>query len=132
MSVRREAQLRAAALGVTGLSSGIALIGGAYGLLNLDTAASLGTTAFEPTYTTSIIETVVGLLIAWRHPSHLVAWTFLGIGLSGDMLGAFRSYGFYGRVTDPGSLPGAGILSWIASWGFVIPAGGFFFAKTVR
>ena len=128
MSSRREALLRAAALAVTGLSGGLALIGAVYGLLNLETAAALGTTAFEPSYTTSLIMTVVGLLIAWRHPGHLLAWTFLAIGLSGEMLGAVRNYGFYGTVTDPGSLPGADILSWIALWGFVIPASGTFFA----
>lgn len=124
MSSRREALLRAAALAVTGLSSGLALIAGVYGLLNLETAAALGTTAFEQSYTTSLVMTVVGLLIARRLPGHLLTWTFLAIGLSGQMLGAFRNYGFYGTVTDPGSLPGAGILSWIALWGFVIPANG--------
>jgi uncharacterized membrane protein len=128
MSQRREARLRAAALAAACLSGGLALIAAAFGLLNLEMAVSLGTTAFHPTYTPTFIVTLVGLLIAWRHPAHLVAWTFLATGLSAEMLSVFWSYGFYGTVTDPGSLPGAGILSWVASWGFVIPASGFAFA----
>ena len=131
MSERRPARLRAAALAVACLSGRLALIAGAFGLLNLEMAASLGTTSFHPTYTTNFIVTLVGLLIAWRHPAHLVAWTFLATGLSAEMLSVFWSYGFYGTVTDPGSLPVAGILSWVASWGFVIPASGFFFALLV-
>jgi hypothetical protein len=131
MSERREARLRAAALAVACLSGGLALIALAFVLLNLDAAASLGTAAFNPTYTTNLIVTLVGLLIAWRHPVHLVAWTFLAIGLSAEILNVFWSYGFYGTVTDPGSLPGADILSWVTSWGFVIPASGFLFALLV-
>jgi hypothetical protein len=128
MSERREARLRAAALAVACLSGGLALIALAFGLLNLFVAASLGTIAFHPTYTPSFIVTLVGLLIAWRHPAHLVAWIFLATGLSAEMLSVFWSYGFYGTLTDPGSLPGAVIVSWVPSWGFVIPASGFPFA----
>ena len=131
MSERREARLRTAALAVAGLSVGLALIAVAFGLLNLDVAASLGTTAFHPIYTTNFIVTLVGLLIAWRHPAHLVAWTFLATGLSAEMLNVSWSYAFYGTVTDPGSLPGSGILSWITSWGWVIPASSFPFALLV-
>ena len=131
MSERPRARLRAAALTATCLSGALALIAGAFGLLNLDAAASLGTSAFHQTYTTTLVVTLVGLLIAWRHPAHLVAWIFLATGVSAETLNVFWSYGFYGTVTDPGSLPGAGILSWIALWGFVIPASGFFFALLV-
>ena len=100
MSQRREARLRAAALAAACLSGGLALIAAAFGLLNLEMAGSLGTTAFHPTYTPTLIVTLVGLLIAWRHPAHLVAWTFLATGLSAEMLSVFWSYGFYGTVTD--------------------------------
>ena len=131
MSVRPDARLRAAALTAACLSGAFALIAGAFGLLNLDMAASLGTSAFHQTYTTTFIVTFVGVLIAWRHPAHLVAWIFLATGLSAEMLNVFWSYGFYGTVTDPGGLPAADILSWVASWGFVIPASGFFFAPLV-
>ena len=128
MSKRREARLRAAALAVAVLSGAFELIAVGFGLLNLDVAASLGTTAFHANYTTTFIVTLVGLLIVWRHPAHLVAWVFLATGLSAEILSAFWSYGFYGTVTAPGRLPGAGVLSWVASWGFVFPASGFFFA----
>jgi hypothetical protein len=131
MSERPDARLRAAALTVACLSGGLALIAFAFGLLNLDMAASLGTAAVHPTYTMTFIVTLVGLLIAWRHPAHLVAWTFLATGMSAEILSVFWSYGFYGTVTDPGSLPGASILSWVATWGFVIPASGLFFAPLV-
>jgi hypothetical protein len=131
MSERSDARLRAAALTTACLSGALALVAGAFGLLNLDAAASLGTSAFNPTYTTTIIVTLVGVLIARRHPAHLVAWIFLATGLSAEMLNAFWSYGFYGTVTDPGSLPGADILTWVAQWGFVIPASGFFFQVLV-
>ena len=131
MSERPTARLRAAALAAALLSGALALIAAAFGLLNLETAASLGTSAFHQTYMTTLIVTVVGLLIAWRHPAHLVAWIFLATGLSAEMLNVFWSYGFYGTVTNPGSLPGAGILSWIARSGFVIPASGFVFTLLV-
>jgi hypothetical protein len=124
-------RLRAAALAVACLSGGLALIAVAFGVLNLDKAASLGTTAFHPTYTTNFIVTLVGLLIAWRHPAHLVAWLFLATALSAELLNVFWGYGFYGTVTDPGSLPGARTLSWVATWGFVIPASGFFLVLLV-
>jgi hypothetical protein len=55
MSERRDARLRAAALAVTGLSAGLALIAILFGRLNLDAAASLATTAFDPNYTTSFL-----------------------------------------------------------------------------
>lgn len=131
MSKRGEARLRAAALVVAVLSAAFALIAAAFGLLNLDVASSLGTAAFHPTYTTTFIVTLVGLLIAWRHPAHLVAWIFLATGLSAEVLSVLWSYGFYGTVTAPGSLPGARLLSWVALWAFVIPASGFFFALLV-
>ena len=131
MSERQDARPRVAALAVACLSGAFALIASAFGLLNLDAATSLGTSAFHQTYTTTLIVTLVGLLIAWRHPAHLVAWIFLATGLSAEVLNVFWSYGFYGSVTDPGSLPGVGILTWIASWGFVMPASGFFFAVLV-
>ena len=131
MSERPDVRLRAAALTTACLSGALALVAGAFGLLNLDAAASLGTSAFNPTYTTTIIVTLVGVLIARRHPAHLVAWIFLATGLSAEILNVFWSYGFYGLVTDPDSLPGADILSWIARWAFVTPASGFFFAVLV-
>lgn len=129
---RRDARLRAAAVAITVLSAVLALISGVFGVLNRDAAAALGIAPVDAAYATSgLISAAVGLIIAWRHPAHLVAWTFIAIGLTGEMSGAFRNYGFYGTTTVPGSLPAAGILAWIASWGFVFPAAGYLLAPLV-
>ncbi len=61
----------------------------------------------------------VGLVITLRRPGNHVGRLVTLIGIS-DMLANFlTSYAFVGLVTRPGSLPGAALASWVATWAWV-------------
>lgn len=67
---------------------------------------------------------VVGALIATRRPGHPVGWLLLATGVAAAWGWFTHSYGMYGLVGYPGSLPAAGVvtslgqLSWLA---FALP-----------
>ena len=85
---------------------------------------SLGAKVVDITFPLAVLTLVaVGQLIASRHPRHLVAWSFLGLGLGGEILLAAQNYAVYGVVTAPGSLPGAAFVLWLSSWIWAIPSG---------
>ena len=48
-----------------------------------------------------------GVLVALRRPAHPVGWLFLALGLSIALGGLLDSYGRYGAVARPGSVPAA-------------------------
>ncbi len=58
----------------------------------------------------------VGALIASRRPSNAVAWIFCAIGLCGGAEVFTVAYGIYALVTNPGSLPGGVMATWIGTW----------------
>lgn len=61
----------------------------------------------------------VGLVITLRRPGNRVGRLVTLIGIS-DMLANFlTSYAFVGLVARPGSLPGAALASWVATWAWV-------------
>jgi len=59
---------------------------------------------------------VVGALIAANRPRNTIGWIFCGIGLSQGLVEFSYQYAQYGFVTDPGSLPGAAISTWLGGW----------------
>ena len=62
---------------------------------------------------------VIGWLIALRQPHNPIGWIFLVVGLSQAGNGFFSQYAAYGLVTQPGSLPGADLASWVGAWSWV-------------
>ena len=121
--------MRAGRYAVAGLSAALAIVATAFTVLNVDTPTTrglaMGSKAIEIVFPLAILTiTSVGLLIASRHPRHLIAWSFLLFGLAGEMLLALGSYGIYGMLTAPGAVPGAPTLYWIASWSWALPANG--------
>jgi hypothetical protein len=58
----------------------------------------------------------VGVVIAWKRPGNRIGWLVLAYALGRSVIGFLGSYAQRGVVEDPGSLPGAGVAIWIASW----------------
>jgi hypothetical protein len=114
---------------VAGLSASLAIVATVFTTLNSATPTTrglaMGSKAIEVVFPFAILTiTAVGLLIASRHPRHPIAWSFLLFGLAGEMLLGLGSYGMYGMLTAPGTVPGAPTLYWIASWSWALPANG--------
>ena len=59
---------------------------------------------------------VVGALIASHRPGNVTGWIFLAIGLSQGVVEFSYLYARYAFVTNPGSLPGAGVAAWLNTW----------------
>ena len=75
--------------------------------------------------------TFVAVLIGRRDQSHIVAWMFLLLGGGAELLVVTQSYGIYGTMTAPGSLPAAGVFLWLASWTWSVPIGALVIAVLV-
>ena len=58
----------------------------------------------------------VGAIIASRRPGNAVGWIFCAVGLCGGAEIFTVGYGIYALVTNPGSLPGGVIATWIGTW----------------
>jgi MFS family permease len=59
---------------------------------------------------------VVGALVVAHRPSNAIGWIFSAVGLL-PITGALAAeYATYALVTRPGSLPGAILAAWYASW----------------
>jgi signal transduction histidine kinase len=58
----------------------------------------------------------VGGIVASRLPANPIGWFFLGSALSFALAILTHEYATYALVTDPGSLPLAGIMTWPQSW----------------
>ena len=58
----------------------------------------------------------VGAIIASRRPGNAVGWIFCAIGLCGGAEIFTVEYGIYALVTNPGSLPGGVISTWVGTW----------------
>jgi hypothetical protein len=65
--------------------------------------------------------TLVGTLIASRHPDNPIGWVCLTIGLTLMLAGAAGEYDVYALQTRPGSLPGGEYMAWLETWGWVPP-----------
>jgi MFS family permease len=69
-------------------------------------ALSLGFAAFM----------VVGALIVAHRPTNAIGWMFSATALLAFTAGVALEYATYALVTRPGSLPGAILAAWYASW----------------
>jgi hypothetical protein len=59
---------------------------------------------------------VVGALVVAHRPSNAIGWIFSAVGLLPITGGLAAEYATYALVTRPGSLPGAILAAWYASW----------------
>jgi signal transduction histidine kinase len=59
---------------------------------------------------------IVGALVVSRRRQNPIGWLFLVIGLTQGFNILCVTYAEYGLVTHPGSLPLAGLMSWLAMW----------------
>ena len=63
---------------------------------------------------------VVGTALLFRRPRHPVGWLFAAVSVAVAVAGATQSYGEYGLLARPGSLPGASGAAAVASVAFVL------------
>jgi hypothetical protein len=59
---------------------------------------------------------VVGALVVAHRPNNAIGWIFSAIALLAFTGGLAAEYATYALVTRPGSLPGATLGAWYASW----------------
>jgi hypothetical protein len=64
-----------------------------------------------------------GLLVARRQPRNPIGWILLVAGLASGFGGFVQEYATRAVIIAPGSLPGAMVLAWIASWTWTFYAG---------
>jgi len=86
------------------------------GRADLAQLEDLGTLPYLVTIATS---TATGALVVLRRPAHPVGWLFLALGLSIGLGGLLDSYGRYGAVARPGSLPAADLAAVLGDGIFV-------------
>ena len=78
---------------------------------------SLGSKAVDIAFPIAALTFVaVAELILRRRPRHVVAWMFLVLALSAELLLTSEGYGLYATVTAPGALPWGGTVMWLSSW----------------
>ena len=58
---------------------------------------------------------IVGALIASRRPDNWVGWIFCVIGITQGLVEFAYQYALYSLVTEPGSLPGGDLMSWLST-----------------
>jgi signal transduction histidine kinase len=73
-----------------------------------------------PYLVTIATSTGTGVLIAVRRPAHPVGWLFLALGLSIALGGVLDSYGRYGAVARPGSVPAAELAAVLGDGIFLV------------
>ena len=69
---------------------------------------------------------LVGGLIATRHPRNAVGWICLGIAVALAFNLAAGHYAYYGIETDPGGLPGSGVVGILGEWSWLAWLGPLF------
>ena len=104
--------------------------------LNRDTAIpanwTLGSLALDMAFPIAALTmTFVAVLIGRRDPRHIVAWMFLLLTSGAELLLVTQTYGIYGTLTAPGSLPAAGVFLWLATWTWSVPIGALVVAVLV-
>ena len=66
---------------------------------------------------------VVGALVVAHRPRNPIGWMFSAIALLAFTGGVAGEYATYSLVTRPGSLPGATLAAWYASWPWYLTLG---------
>lgn len=68
----------------------------------------------------AVTSTAVGTALTAGRPRHPVGWCFLGLGLSIGGSGALSSYGLWGTLFHPGSLPAAAEVAAVCNVLFIV------------
>ncbi len=131
-----ERVLRALSGAIVMLSVILAISASTFAWLNRDTSIpsnwTLGSAALDIIFPIAALTmTFVAVLIGRRDPRHIVAWMFLLLGGGAELLLVTQSYGIYGTMTAPGSLPSAGVFLWLATWTWSVPIGALVVALLV-
>ena len=66
-----------------------------------------------------LVSAVVAVVLLVRRPDHPVGWLFAGLSTSITVSGFLESYGLYGLVAVPGSVPGAEAAAVLSSVLFI-------------
>ncbi|MGH2681799.1 MAG: hypothetical protein ACRDIX_01040 [Actinomycetota bacterium] len=106
------------ALAVLGLASG-----GVWGFINRQTPREESALVGVVFGLVALALATVGALVASRRAENPIGWVFLGQGVAFAVgAGLAGEYAAYGLLTDPGTLPAARHLAWLAN--FVIEGSG--------
>ena len=96
---------------------GFALVGLALVLVVLGSRpAGADTENFVQGVATTVAFALVGGLVASRRPTNPLGWLLVGIGLSGALGVLTERYAAYTLVVEPGSLPWAVPVAWLAAF----------------
>jgi hypothetical protein len=74
-----------------------------------------------------VIYASVGAFLASRRPTNPIGWLFLGIGFVQTVNIFCGAYARYALITEPGSLPGGALASWLEAWTWIVGFTGFSF-----
>ena len=83
-------------------------IGGSFGVL-FDTLFRL----------VILVLATIAALVAAKRPRNSIGWIMMGTALPMALSGVAQGYAVYALFTEPGSLPGAGVMAWLSSWVFL-------------
>lgn len=114
---RRDARLRAAAIGVTAFAAVLVLAGLAFALLNAGTELPEGTDwrAADPG---AVAFLACGALLAIRLPGNPVSWVALAIGVLNTLALLGGEYATWALLTQPGG-PGGAWAQWLVMWAWM-------------
>jgi hypothetical protein len=105
------------------ISAALIVLSGVFSVLIRDT--DVGTSydlLFEGVFALSFFAfPTVGAVVASRRPHNPIGWIFLAAGIPFALSGFAHGYATYALFTEPGSLPGAEAMAWLASWLFIPP-----------
>lgn len=73
-----------------------------------------------PYLVTIATATGTGVVVALRRPTHPVGWLFLALGASIALAGFFDTYGRYGTLARPGSVPAAELAAVLGDGIFIV------------
>jgi hypothetical protein len=112
MSARRAGRVAWSLSGI-----GFALVAAALALVWLGSRpAGADSENFFQGVATTVAFALVGGLVASRRPANPLGWLLVGIGLSGALGVLTERYAAYTLLVEPGTLPGATLVAWLAAF----------------